>query len=274
MAKLASEPITKDDLDAYLASVSDFQFEMVVHGELARLGFDCRHGGTYSDPITSKHREFDIRAIGRIGAHRLYLAAECKNLRANFPLLVSRLPRTKHEAYLDVVCPHDQSTAPPPTLVTYTTTPPAGSRRVVGADSLYRVGDPTGKSLTQVGREIKKEGDLVAGDSEIYDRWSQALGSSRDLFVEASEWASDQRDGIALVLPLVVVPDGRLWAADYNALGELISSPTQAESISHFVGAPIKLDFFHGRRPEISHLEFITLSGLEPWIKRIAGLLA
>lgn len=99
MAKLKNIEISASDINEYLDSYSDFSFEVKTQKELVNLGFQCQHGGTYEDPITGKSREFDIRATKRYEYHesfiyRLCLSVECKNIRANCPLVIHCSPRT------------------------------------------------------------------------------------------------------------------------------------------------------------------------------------
>jgi hypothetical protein len=103
MPKLKSTPITQKDLDEFIASGSDFAFEMTVLSLLRKMGFNTSHSGTYQDPVTQKIRQFDLRASKVQGDFRLTLAVECKNLRTNFPLLISAVPRTVDEAFHEVI---------------------------------------------------------------------------------------------------------------------------------------------------------------------------
>ena len=101
--QLKDDPITEKDLADFVANDSDFAFEMRVLAELRSLKFDCRHSGTYQDPITDKIRQFDIRAVIDQSPSTLALAVECKNLRPNFPLLLNAVPRTAPEAFHDLL---------------------------------------------------------------------------------------------------------------------------------------------------------------------------
>lgn len=53
-------PIAENDLNEFVASESDFAFEMNVLSVLSKLNFACSHGGTYEDPITHRIRQYDI----------------------------------------------------------------------------------------------------------------------------------------------------------------------------------------------------------------------
>jgi hypothetical protein len=91
-AKLKNDEITAKDLAAFVATDSDFGFEMQVLAQLREVGFSCSHSGTYRDPVTDKTRQYDIRASMTRGDSTLALAVECKNLRRNNPLLLSSVP--------------------------------------------------------------------------------------------------------------------------------------------------------------------------------------
>jgi hypothetical protein len=99
----AQKPISEQELNEFLASESDFAFEMSVLSLLRKLNFTCPHGGTYKDPITHRIRQYDIRADKVDSNRKLALAVECKNLRPNFPLLVSAVPRTVNEAFHEII---------------------------------------------------------------------------------------------------------------------------------------------------------------------------
>jgi len=104
-------PISESDVREYLDTTADFSFEMKVLEQLRGLGFQCQHGGTYRDSVSSKPRQLDIRADRDVmldesfqAAHyRLRLAVECKNLRDTPPLLVHAVSRTDEEAYNELV---------------------------------------------------------------------------------------------------------------------------------------------------------------------------
>jgi len=102
MAKLKSTSITAKDLEEFASTNSDFDFEMRVLSLLQNAGLQCRHAGTYRDPVTDKIRQFDIRAFLHGGQYTLAMAVECKNLRDQNPLLLSAVPRTHDEAFHNV----------------------------------------------------------------------------------------------------------------------------------------------------------------------------
>ena len=101
--RLRTEAVVEQDLQEYLNGYSDFSFEIRALKMLRDHRIDCEHGGYYEDPVTGKPRQFDIRARVKNAADKrvLRMAVECKNLRENFPLLVSCVPRQADEALKD-----------------------------------------------------------------------------------------------------------------------------------------------------------------------------
>ena len=276
MAKLKKEPITKDDMLEYLNDYSDFSFEIKTLKLLLEDGLGCQHGGTYEDPVTKKNREFDIRAIKIHNNLTLRLAIECKNLREYSPLLISCVPRKENEAFHEV-------------CLSYYSRPTTGPERYMedlGAGiytknvrldserSIYKVGEPVGKSCDQIGRELHGDQNLVANNSDVYEKWSQALGSADDLVHSACIKGNDQSDNIyfSLVIPLLVVPNGRLWVVHYDENGNRTCDPKSEDRCSYYVNIPyspllgIKRGYFN-----ISHLEFVTVDGLLELIDDLTG---
>lgn len=106
MAKLKSDAITMADIQGYLSANDDFAFELRCLRELRKRPIIIFHGGTYSDPVTGKNRQFDFRLELKPEKQlRVNIPLECKNLKANFPLLVSRVPRLASEAFHHILAP-------------------------------------------------------------------------------------------------------------------------------------------------------------------------
>lgn len=271
MAKLKSDPIAPSDLIEYLDNHSDFSFEVETLKELIELGFTCEHGGTYEDPATQKPREYDIRATRRIEERLLRLAIECKNLRPNFPLLISCLPRRPEEAFHELSISVKPRTEIPTRFGTTEYLLPktaamisyAQSYRLRNTDSLYPVGESVGKSCDQVGRSATNA-EIISGDSGIYDKWSQALSSAHDLVsLIFSDGKRIGKQAASLVFPLVVVPNDRLWCVKYDVSGNRISEPELVNRCSFFVNRKYLYQSSSGEKKfVVSHLEFVTLNGL------------
>lgn len=276
MAKLNSDAITQLDLVEYLDGHSDFSFEIKTLNALIGVGFICEHAGTYVDPATQLPREFDIRATLQMGKRFLRLAVECKNLRPNYPLLVSCLPRRAEEAFHELSYSVNPDTNPfevPSGFVAPFMIPHSKSVRLTDAGSLYPVGEPVGKSCDQVGRPSQGDG-FVSGHSDVYAKWSQALSSADYLTRLAHSDGRDRTGDVAmsLVFPLVVVPDGRLWQTVYDANGNRISDPKPIDRCSYFVNRTYSCPVLAaGGKLVISHLEFVTSNGLLKYMDDLCG---
>lgn len=274
---LRDDPITQSDMIDFLNGHSDFSFEIQVLKILNQNGFSCEHGGSYIDRVTKKAREFDIRAT-KIFHHHLFLrlAIECKNLRTNFPLLVSCVPRPVDESFHEIV----MSVDPDKMSLEKEPNPPFHMRhmlarsktvRLSGERSLYKTGDPVGKSCTQVGRTNKNE--ISQGDSEVYEKWSQALSSADDLTYLACTDGIERTGNFAysLVFPLLVVPNGCLWTTLYDLEGNRIKDPERVDRCSYFVHLTYPHASINHDELTISHLEFVTVDGLTAFVDEVSG---
>lgn len=271
MGKLRPDPITDSDLIEYLDTRSDFAFEIETLKSLIEFGFSCDHGGTYEDPATQRPREYDIRATRRVEARLLRLAIECKNLRPNFPLLISCLPRRPEEAFHELSISVNPKTdllnrmgSPGGLMVNKAPKKYAQIHRLKNTNSLYPVGESVGKSCDQVGRSKNNDAEIVADDSGIYNKWSQALSSAHDLIsLIFSDGKRIGKQAASLVLPIVVVPNDRLWCVKYDADGNRTSNPELVNRCSFFVNREYLYQSSSGKNKfVISHLEFVTSDGL------------
>ena len=199
-------PITPSEIQDVVLREDDFGHEMRVGGILKNVHAPqfafvkarvsrLDHGGTYIDPAISKTRQFDYRcriSKGIDGLHNILLAIECKNLNPEFPLVVCGRNRNNKEAY-HLVIARDENRH-------------ISIEKVEGVSSLYEPCGFVGKSLLRLKMKDKKL--CSDGDSEIYDKWSQALASSRDLALEfANANATAERRGYAFLMPMVIVPE-------------------------------------------------------------------
>lgn len=263
MAKLKDDPVDKVILSKYLSEFSDFGFEIRVLKMLRTFGLECEHGGHYDDPVTGKSREFDIRAEKTFGQLRVRMAIECKNIRPNFPILVSCIPRHEEESYHQVAAVKDRYSNVMGQQVSR-----ARTYNIRGQYSLYRVGCPVGKSIAQVGCTL--DGKITANDSELFEKWGQCLGSANDL-IKRIYWDGDEDDEldayISAVLPFVVVPNERLWVVNYDDCGDEVGEPEMVEQCSCFVNKRYRLGTEMAFTTLwVSHVEFVTFDGLRNFV--------
>ncbi|WP_395740056.1 hypothetical protein [Prosthecobacter sp.] len=257
MPKLDSAPITKDDLLLYLNTADDFQFEIDVFRSCMEKDRTAEHGGTYQDPLTGKDRQFDIRMKFTQGSSILRLAVECKNLKKHYPLLVSRIPRRREEAYHHAVRTGKEN---------------CWSYRFPPAHTMYRKNELVGKSTTQVGKTATKDKELTASDSEVFDKWSQALASSFDLVSDAGTSLNEFENTCltTVIIPVLVVSDGTLWAIDYSANGQIADEPKQVDECTIFVGKKYAFGKTHSfMEHQISHLHVYTKKGFDAFLEHI-----
>ena len=264
--KRRDQVITADDLREYLSTRDDFALELFVYQEAKKHRFLAKHGGTYTDPVTNKPRQFDVRAYYFDPSFcRLDLAIECKSLQPTYPLLLSRIPRATAESFHQLIlfdATQDSTDAKRGTVDPLR----ASVVRHLGSQSIYHVGDSVGKTMTQVGRDDK--GAIKTGDDGVYDKWSQALASADELVSSAAYGLPQLHNKVlTFVLPVLVVSDGTLWAADYSEDGREISDPVQIDEGELFVGR----EYGGGGRPAytISHLHIVTKSRVGSFFDRL-----
>jgi hypothetical protein len=259
LVKLAPAPLDQAAITTCLEGNSDFSFEMQVVSLLESLKVQTEHSGTYIDPVTSKARQFDIRAYRGTGSLARYsLAVECKNIGANFPLVVHAVTRQRSEAFHSVLHFKDDRSRLPgysnPTVV-----------RRDGIASAYPEGPPVGKAVDQVG--FTPSGEPLVSDSDVFEKLSQATNSLRDLIVQSATAFSPR---VQVFLPVVVVPDRRLWQVQYRRDGVRLSLPQLVERAFLFVNREWSCELKVERSYPISHIEIVTTTGLTALVTELA----
>lgn len=229
------DPITGADLSEYLAQ-DDFQFEMDILQICKEYGYSC-HGGTYTDPLLNKDRQYDILFQVSNGCRVVQAAIECKHLKDWYPLLVSRTVRQEQESFHELVISHCEfghvsetdpldSPARKPLIL-----------RLAGSDTFYRRTDFVGKSMKRVGRDKANKDALYARDDEVFDKWLQAVHSMHEI-VNTSEYdfrVCGVKATATYVIPILVIPDGTLWVADYGTNGALLGEPMKVEHCLFYI---------------------------------------
>jgi hypothetical protein len=256
--------ITSEIIEKAVSASDDFGHELRVGAILAHVNIPQEelqnirihpfsHGGTYTDPVTRKPRQFDYRCrITRDVTKNIFLAVECKNLHPSSPLVISGRERLDQEAY------HE--------FISFGTDGTLWVMKVEGNLWLYKPGEFVGKSPLRVKTTGKNGGDLPAGpiavtDEDIYEGWAQAVASSYDLVSKAISLQPSK----SFVMPLVVVPDGLLWSMCYNFDGTISRKPELVEQCDYFVEKPVGAD----EELTLTHVRFLTLRGLASMLGRI-----
>jgi len=268
--------ITPEDITKVIATES-FGHEMRVRRILLsyRRESQLQHGGGYRDAQTNKMREFDFRWLLQRYETVLSFAIECKSVSIDSPVIISGSKRAQREASHELVESRKSGLYRIGKSEAYLDVPAAGViRNVVGYDSIYPPEDFVGRNVLQL-KPGKKIGSYVsARDSELYEKWFQALASAVDLVAGAMRYAErfDRPHVYTLILPIVVLPNDTLWRAEYSDDGELLKDPEKTDECELFVGRqiapPIELGDFVDSYT-FSHLHFFTAEGFTQFLLKV-----
>ncbi|SNB45699.1 hypothetical protein [Geobacter sp. DSM 9736] len=263
MSKLTEKdaPLTREEVQQYLESYSDFSFEVKVLSTLTAQGFDCSHSRVYSDPITAKTRQYDIRAARFTPTsdsvfHELLLPVECKNIRPEYPLVVHCLPRRREEATHDVVVTVNGKRR--------------GTITVPPQFSWYRERTLTGKAIDQLRRKEvdKKTPPVITGsDAEVFDKVTQALSSAYGVIENAGKNMGGLKLLVSSVVPILVIPSGTLWKLSYDDTGKVCEGPECVQQVSYYCGKTWSFAGDLVSKYNISHLEIVTFDYLADFLK-------
>ncbi len=264
MAKLKQDPIKEKDILEYAESYSDFAFELKVLEKITKLEFQCEHSGTYTDPITGKPREFDIRALRKTSFknfRRVRLSIECKNLKPNFPLVAHSVPRKPNESYHDLLYVFE-----PGTPSGYN--PFSEFSKTIRWKGLYKEGEFVAKSLDQVGRHPENS-TIVSSSADVFEKVSQAINSAYELIERAFHESAKVAAHLNLIVPILVIPSDALWQINYKEDGSRISVEKIGRA-SYFIGKTWTV----GTSPSIeeytiSHMEIVTFPEVDVLINEL-----
>ena len=234
-------PMSAIEVQDFVAQNDDFGFEMQVAGKIrSTLGVDVFHGATYTDPVTLKPRQFDVRFRVQEERKTLYFAVECKNVDPASPVIVCGRTAEAKENFHHIIISRGQSVL--------------RSASVQKAQNHhFHSGAFVGKSLLKPGRQK---------DSEIYEGWSQALASAHELVVEAvRKGAPMDMCNFGAVFPWLLVPDGTLWQVSFDHDGKM-GKPELVNYCRFFVGHHYELE--HATEKIcLTHIEFMTVTGMQ-----------
>ena len=284
-----NKKISKEDVDKYISISSDFAFELKAFNKLHELESkysgqcEYQHSGTYTDTITGRSREFDIRFSIQSSKYKVIFAIECKNIDSELrPLVAHCVKRTEKEAYHHAIENR------------YSTVNGIQKMRSTGyvrvskltENSIY--GHSSNrivcKSLNQVWKKQENNkdvtGKVVANDGEIYDKWAQAVSSAHDILnqecYQLSKSDSDL-DCQTVIIPILVVPDNSIYKVVFDETGNVKGDSEIVEYISYFLGTELKIDTtrlkHNGEADQpsytLSHLEVVSLNKLHNIIEAI-----
>jgi hypothetical protein len=260
-------------------------FELRTKKILQKYDLVLRHGGFYFDPTEGVERQFDFRAFSQKPGYsvvppvRIELTLECKHLAENSGLLVSRVPRERHEAFHHVVSNFAISQSSDPDL----SVSQKVVKEVVKSHGYYRKGEPVGKEINHLIRTEPNPGKkslrnlsefiIKGGDKDIHPRWTQALSSMFELLVKTlqQDTTEGREPGHVMFLPILVVPDGRLWHVDYDGKGEIFAGPSRCDEVDMYVERAHSNPHQQNSKIVLTHLKILTLSGLDEFLQLVDG---
>lgn len=265
-------PISPSDIRNVVTKEDDFGHEMRVgHAIRSCPAIQVQHGGTYIDSVTQKPRQFDYRCWLKKEKTCLSLAVECKNLNPSVPLVVCGAKRRDDESFHDLIESRLGSFKRGSAIINGSS---SITRRAKRSDSFYSPSDFLGKSLVRI--QSEKIPMVKLQDSDVYDKWAQALSSSVELAESACHFAKKYSVArfFTAVLPVVVVPDNVLWRVDYDDNGAISKDPEQVDACELYVareievGGKIGTPLFHYFA--FSHVHFLTLTGFSSFLSKMA----
>jgi hypothetical protein len=268
-------PITAADIRDVVLKEDDFGHEMRV-GKVIRdiPGIQIEHGGTYIDSVTGKPRQFDFRCSIKKESAELNLAVECKNLNSSAPLVICGTKRQSNEASHDLIGWRPGSGYK---QVAYTSRPIPVTFRANGVYAFYQPDKFVGKSSVRIkpNPNSKALNQFVAdSDSDVYEKWAQALSSSVGLIETARERAMRHQvsEFCTTVLPAVVVPDDSIWKVEYDENGSICGQPENVNNCELFVGREILLnDQVFPHQFKFSHIHFFTIGGFGSFLSSMTS---
>jgi len=269
----------------YYIENSDLNFEIEINDIVSKIGFLTKHSGRYLDATAQKLREYDILATmlgymyidggGQIERFdHLELVIECKNVSRDCPVIIGLREKSEREYCLKFYNGSNARVEMRRDYVNFN-----GMARM---PSLFPVEffEFTGVEIMQVARKDGKQGErplkAPANDTAIYEKWSQAVHHTIARYNELipkcyhAKHRQIYKNRIWCI-PMVVVPDGSLYAAQNNN-GKVTVMETSA--VMYRIG----YEYQHSD-PELNDLSdpvhisscyFLTKSGLSSFLRLFA----
>ena len=263
MTKEPKGPLSSKDVSDFVDHRDDLALELFTYRAFRSAGWWANHGGFYRDPLQDKFRQFDVQggrdlpkdlARPMLSTTGMRIAAECKNLDPEAPIVVSRVPRADSESYH---CLIRKTIAPDKTILDARVI-----RSTAGHPKPYHVGAPVGKSILRY-----QDNPNAKQPDDPYAQWSQALASCATLVMQAYADASvnPAAPDLCFIIPALVVADGCLWTVDYDEQGSR-GEPRSADETTFFLGQDYAASPLYPAghpRYHVSHLHIYTKTGFE-----------
>jgi hypothetical protein len=255
-------PLSPQNISDFVDHRDDMALELSTFRVLLGNGWWANHGGFYRDPVQDKFRQFDVQGglelrknpnTPLLPTTGIRVAAECKNLSPEAPIVVSRMPRTETESYhclLKRITDRDNAKA-------------VKEVRVIRSTAVhpkpYHSGAPVGKSIVQY-----QKNPAAKAPDDPYAKWSQALSSCATQIIQAYMKAivSPEAPDLCFIFPALIVADATLWVVDYDKDG-VRGGPQLADEATLFLGQFYDVVVEGGKQKYgVSHLHIYTETGL------------
>lgn len=261
MSPRIDESMTSGLIKNYLDKRDDFDLELYVLRSLNESGWATEHSGSYVDPVAQNVRQFDVSAWKDVAPDcAVHMSAECKNISARYPLVISALSRNHQEAYHDVLwsTPHATSGRGAEALASRINVSHQPSH-------LYSAERPVGKSATQP--DLEKDGKVPA-DENTYSKWAQAIAASGSKIPALVDHIlSKPVNHYVFLLPVLIVSDATLWIVPYQEDGRRFEPQKADEALLYvdrkFPFSPYNIEY------SITHLQICTRSGFTGFLNRL-----
>ena len=254
--------ITEKEISDYLDTRDDFDLELFAYRTLRENGWDAHLGGSYTDEITGKPRQYDVQALKEFHLHTIVMMdVECKSLSSDFPLVISRMPRVEPEAFHEIIRSWHRKQIGD-TVFTI--------ERADGPHlKLYPASEYVGKSTKQIKYDGSRK--LIASDSDTYDKWSQALSASSSLIRTATKsFPGHDRYRHTFIMPILLVSDSTLWVVDYAEDGKR-SAPKKVDETTLLVDRRYSCGDKNAKEYRINHLHVYTRTGFVNLLKNLGS---
>jgi hypothetical protein len=254
--------ISAKEISVFVDHRDDMALELFTYRTLRQTGWWANHGGFYRDTMQDKYRQFDVQggldlpknlSSPMLPKTGIRIAAECKNIDPDVPIVISRMPRTDSESYH---CLLKRVMFPAHLQVVQEV-------RVIRSTAIdakpYHPGDPVGKSILQ----YQKNPDAKPPE-DPFAKWSQALSSCATLIMRANIQLRTSPDApdLHFIFPALIVADDALWAVDYDENG-MRGEPHQVDEATLFLGQDYAVAADNGSpKYGVSHLHVYTRKGL------------
>lgn len=116
---------------------------------------------------------------------------------------------------------------------------------------------------------LKENGSFATRDAEVFEKLQQAVQGTKDILDRVLR--AGRRGHYHAVVPVVVVPNDRLWGIRYSESGDMEGPPERFEILPLFIGRRWDLRRVLTHEFRVSHVELVVESALITLIDALTG---